>query len=29
VWLGDPQPMRTDLEHALSGAKFVDVEIEE
>ena len=29
AWLGDPQPMRTDCEHALSGAGFVDVEIEE
>jgi hypothetical protein len=28
VWLSDPQPQRTDCENALSGAKFVDVEIE-
>jgi hypothetical protein len=27
-WLGDPQPLRTDCEHALSGADFVDVEVE-
>jgi hypothetical protein len=27
-WLGDPQPLRTDCENALSGADFVDVEIE-
>jgi hypothetical protein len=26
-WLNAPQPWRTDCEHALSGAKFVDVEI--
>ena len=28
TWLGSPQPMRTDCENALSGAMFVDVEIE-
>jgi len=28
TWLGSPQPMRTDCENALSGAAFVDVEIE-
>lgn len=27
-WLSDPQPLRTDCESALSGADFVDVEIE-
>jgi hypothetical protein len=27
-WLNDPQPLRTDCENALSGADFVDVEIE-
>ena len=27
-WISSKQPWRTDLEHALSGAKFVDVEIE-
>jgi hypothetical protein len=27
-WLSLPQPWRTDCEHALSGASFVDVEIE-
>ena len=27
-WLSDPQPLRTDCENALSGAAFVDVEIE-
>jgi beta-lactamase superfamily II metal-dependent hydrolase len=27
-WLESPQPWRTDCEHALSGAAFVDVEIE-
>jgi hypothetical protein len=27
-WLGDSQPLRTDCEHALSGADFVDVEVE-
>lgn len=28
AWIGAPQPWRTDCEHALSGANFVDVEIE-
>ena len=28
TWLGSPQPARTDCEHALTGATFVDVEIE-
>ena len=28
TWLGSPQPIRTDCENALSGAAFVDVEIE-
>ena len=28
TWLGSLQPMRTDCENALSGAAFVDVEIE-
>jgi hypothetical protein len=27
-WIDAPQPLRTDCEHALSGATFVDVEIE-
>ena len=27
-WLESPQPWRTDCEHALSGAAFVDVEID-
>jgi hypothetical protein len=28
LWLDKPQPLRTDCENALSGAAFVDVEIE-
>lgn len=28
LWFGEPQPSRTDLEHVLSGAEFLDVEIE-
>ena len=28
TWLGSPQPARTDCENALTGAAFVDVEIE-